>query len=174
MRNLNDRGRRAHRLASHPRKAMEQRLSYRGAGQSCTVCPCADHTGQPAAIITMNSHVACAMTGSLNEHHARFTRQPGPGSTGQAGEPPAPRADHRLPPESRARPRHNNRDSPADSGVTTPDATRAHDCCPDGKGNHEAGRQAARWVLPRSGSCPAGGTRRAHAGAARQPAGDQQ
>src|ERR1019366_3112074 len=127
MRNLTDTGRRAPRLADPPRKAMEQWLSYRGAGQSCMVCPCAGHTGQPAVIITMNAHVACALTGSLHEHHARFTGQPSPGSTGQAGEPPARRADHGLPPESRARPKHNNRDSPEEPARMRPDAARAHD-----------------------------------------------
>ncbi|HUY47078.1 MAG TPA: hypothetical protein VMV92_15315 [Streptosporangiaceae bacterium] len=58
--------------------------------------------------------------------------------------------------------------------MTTPDATRAHDCYPDGKDNDEADWEAARRVLPGSGSCPAGETRRAHAGAAQQPTGDQQ
>ena len=136
-----------------------------GEGQSCTVCPFADNTGPPA-VITMN-----APRGLRHARQPRRTPRPlhrtaKPDSTGQAGEPLARRADYALPPESRARPRHNNQDSPADSGVTTPDAARVHDCYRRRKDNYEAGRQAARRGT-------ADGTRRAYTGVARQPAGDQ-
>ncbi len=67
----------------------------------------------------------------------------------------------------------NNQDSQADSSVMTPDAPRVHGCYLGGEGDYEAGTEAARRVLPGSGSRPAGGTRRARAGVAWQPAGDQ-
>ena len=81
MPNLNDRGRRALRLADHLQKAMEQWLSYRGVSQSCTVSPFVDPTGQPTVILTINAHVACVMIDSLNEQHARSTEQLSPEST---------------------------------------------------------------------------------------------
>lgn len=76
MRYLNDKGRRALQLAGDLQQAIQQWLSYRGVDQSFTVS--VDRAGQPAVIVTMNAHMACTLINSLNEQHARATRQPNP------------------------------------------------------------------------------------------------
>ncbi len=76
MRNLSDQDQRALRLADHLQKAVEQWLSNRGVDQPCTVSPFVDPTGQPAVLLKLNAHVACAMIDSLNEQHAHSTEQP--------------------------------------------------------------------------------------------------
>ena len=81
MRYLNDQGRRALQLADDLQKAIQQWLSYRGADQSFTVSPFIDPAGQSAVIVTMNAHLACTLIDSLNEQHARATRQPSPEGT---------------------------------------------------------------------------------------------
>jgi hypothetical protein len=81
MRYLNDKDRRALQLGDHLQKAIQQWLSYRGAGQSFTVSPFIDPAGHPAVIVTMNADLACALIDSLNEQHARATRQPNPEGT---------------------------------------------------------------------------------------------
>jgi len=81
MRYLNDKDRRALQLADHLQKAIQQWLSYRGADQSFTVSPFVDPAGQPAVIVTMNAHLACALIDSINEQRALATRQPNPEGT---------------------------------------------------------------------------------------------
>ena len=76
MRSLSDQDQRALRLAGQLQKAIEQWLSDRGVDQPCTVSPFVDPTGQPAVLLKLNAHVACAMIDSLNEQHAHRTEQP--------------------------------------------------------------------------------------------------
>ena len=76
MRNLSDTDRQALRLAGHLQQAVEQWLSYRGAGQSFAISPFVDATGQPAVLIKMNAHTACAMIDSLNEQQTYSGGQP--------------------------------------------------------------------------------------------------
>jgi len=78
MPNLTDSDRQALRLADNLQKAVAQWLSYRGVDQSCTVSPFVDPTGQPAVLIKMNAHVACAMIDSLQQQHGRVAEWPGP------------------------------------------------------------------------------------------------
>ena len=81
MRYLSDKDRRALQLADHLQKAIQQWLSHRGVDQSFTVSPFVDPAGQPAVIVTMNAHLACALIDSINEQHALATRQPSPEGT---------------------------------------------------------------------------------------------
>jgi len=83
MRYLSDKDRRALQLADHLQKAIQQWLSHRGVDQSFTVSPFVDPAGQPAVIVTMNAHLACALIDSLNEQHALGARQPNPEGTSQ-------------------------------------------------------------------------------------------
>ncbi len=87
MRNLSDKDRHALRLADHVQKAVQQWLSGRGVDQPCMVSPFVDPAGQPAVLIKLNAHVACAMIDSLNEQHARAAAQPSETATG-GGLPP--------------------------------------------------------------------------------------
>ncbi len=87
MRNLSDTDRQALRLAAHLRQAMAQWLSYRGAGQSCAISPFVDSTGQPAVLIKINAHTACAMIDSLNEQYNRSREQPRPAGTPRSRPP---------------------------------------------------------------------------------------
>ncbi|HUK71638.1 MAG TPA: hypothetical protein VLW50_23205 [Streptosporangiaceae bacterium] len=87
MRNLSDTDRQALQLAGHLQKAVEQWLSYRGAGQSCAISPFVDSTGQPAVLIKMNARTACAMIESLNEQHTYSGGQSRPGRTPRSRPP---------------------------------------------------------------------------------------
>ena len=87
MRYLNDKDRRALQLGDHLQKAIQQWLSYHGVDQPFTVSPFIDPAGQPAVIVTLNAHLACTLIDSLNEQHARATRQPSPEG---ASRPPLP------------------------------------------------------------------------------------
>jgi hypothetical protein len=71
MPNLSDKDRQALRLAGDLQKALDEWLGRRGVGQSCTVSPFVDPTGEPAVIIKMTAPVADAMTDSLRRLDAR-------------------------------------------------------------------------------------------------------
>jgi len=93
MPNLSDRERQALRLADDLQKAVEQWLSSRGAGRSCTVSPFVDPSGQPSVILKMNARVAYAMINSLNQQDTRLAAQPAPRTLavpGPSSAPPAP------------------------------------------------------------------------------------
>jgi hypothetical protein len=78
MRYLNDKDRRALRLAKDLQTAIQQWLSHRGVDQAVAISPFIDSTGQPAVIIKMNARVACVMIDSLNEQRIRSSDQPTP------------------------------------------------------------------------------------------------
>jgi hypothetical protein len=85
MPHLTDSDRQALRLADDLQKAVQRWLSYRGVDQPCTVSPFVDAAGQPAVLIKMNAHVACAMIDSLGQPHARSARSAGPPARGGPG-----------------------------------------------------------------------------------------
>jgi len=97
MPNLSDKDRQALRLAGDLQKALDEWLGRRGVGQSCTVSPFVDPTGEPAVIIRMTAPAADAMIDSLQRLDARPLPAPpsgaGPADTfpgGPSAGPPGP------------------------------------------------------------------------------------
>ncbi len=78
MRYLNDKDRRALRLAKDLQAAIQQWFSHRGMDRAVTISPFIDPTGHPAVVIKLSAHVACVMIDSLNEQRTRSSQQPTP------------------------------------------------------------------------------------------------
>ena len=81
MPNLSNKDRQALRLAGDLQKALDEWLCRRGVGQSCTVSPFVDPTGEPAVIIKMTAPVSDAMIDSLRQLDARPAPPPSGGGS---------------------------------------------------------------------------------------------
>jgi hypothetical protein len=84
MPNLSDKDRQALQLAGDLQKALDEWAGRRGVGQSCTVSPFVDPTGEPAVIIKMTAPVADAMIDSLRRLDDRPLPPPPPSGAGPA------------------------------------------------------------------------------------------